>query len=95
MVEQVRKGTWKPEAAWPGLADNIVDLAPFGPMVPKELQDKVNAEKAEIAAGKKQVFVGPIKDQKGEVKLAKGVAATDGELLGMTWFVQGVVGTTQ
>ena len=95
VVEEVRKGTWKAGSVWPGLAEGIVDLAPFGPMVPQELQNEVNAVKAEIAAGKKKVFVGPIKDQKGAVKIADGVVVPDGELLGMTWFVEGVVGTTE
>ena len=95
VVEDVRKGTWKPEAAWPGMADGVVDLAPFGPMVPQDVQDKVNAEKAKIIAGTQKIFVGPIKDQNGEVKIADGVVATDPELLGMTWFVEGVVGTTK
>lgn len=94
VVDEVRKGTWKAEAAWPGLADGIVALAPFGPMVPQDVQDKVAAAKAAIIGGNK-VFTGPVKDQKGNVKLADGVAATDEELLGMTWFVEGVVGTTE
>ncbi|OEU51490.1 MAG: BMP family ABC transporter substrate-binding protein [Desulfobulbaceae bacterium S5133MH15] len=94
VVEQVRKGTWKAESAWPGLKEGIVDLAPFGAMVPQNVQDKVNKEKADIIGGKK-IFTGPIKDQKGAVKIAGGVAATDIELLGMTWFVKGVVGTTE
>jgi len=94
VVEAVRNGTWKAESVWPGLADGIVGLAPFGPMVPQEVQDKVAAAKAEIVGGKK-VFMGPIKDQQGNVKLADGVPATDEELLGMTWFVKGVVGTTE
>jgi basic membrane protein A len=94
VVDQVRKGTWKASSDWPGLTEGIVDLAPFGPMVPEDVQEKVNKKKAEIAAGSK-VFVGPIKDQKGAVKIADGITATDGELLGMTWFVKGVVGTTE
>lgn len=94
VVEQVRNGTWKAESAWPGLKEGIVDLAPFGAMVPQNVQDKVNKEKADIIGGKK-IFTGPIKDQKGAVKIAGGVAATDKELLGMTWFVKGVVGTTE
>lgn len=95
VVEAVKNGTWKAESVWPGLEEGIVDLAPFGPMVPTDVQDKVNGLKAEIAAGKKKVFVGPIKDQKGAVKYADGVAASDQDLLGMTWFVEGVVGTTE
>jgi basic membrane protein A len=95
VVKQVRQGTWKSEAAWPGLADGIVNLAPFGPMVPKKLQETVLAKKAEIAQGKAKVFEGPIKDQQGKERIAAGNVATDKELLGMTWFVDGVIGTTQ
>ncbi len=95
VVKQVRQGTWKSEAAWPGLADGIVNLAPFGPMVPKKLQERVLAKKAEIAQGKAKVFEGPIKDQQGKERIAAGNVATDKELLGMTWFVDGVIGTTQ
>ncbi len=94
-VEKVRKGTWKSEAVWPGLEDGIVDIAPFGPMVPKDLQKKVLAKKEDIKSGKFKVFTGPIKDQKGKIRVAQGATAPDKELLGMTWFVQGVIGTTE
>lgn len=95
VVDEVRKGTWKAESAWPGLAEGIVELAPYGPMVPQDVQDLVNGVKEDIASGKKKVFVGPIKDQKGAVKIADGAVVPDGDLLGMTWFVEGVVGTTE
>lgn len=95
VVDQVRKGTWKAESAWPGLAEGIVDLAPFGPMVPQDVQNMVQEEKKAIAEGKKKVFTGPVADQAGKVRIAEGKTAADGELLGMTWFVKGVVGTTE
>ena len=34
-------------------------------------------------------------NQEGAVKVAAGSAMSDGDMLGMTWFVQGVVGTTE
>ncbi len=95
VVESVKNGTWKAESAWPGLAEGIVDLAPFNKMVPQELQDKVAKAKAGIISGDLKVFTGPIKDQKGAVKVAPGTVLSDKELLGMTWFVEGVVGTTK
>lgn len=95
VVEEVRQGNWKPESAWPGLAEGIVDLAPFGAMVPQDVRDRVTAKKAEIAAGKDTIFTGPIYDQSGAVKVAEGVAMTDAEMLSMSWFVKGVVGTTE
>ena len=94
-VEKVRKGTWKSEAVWPGLEHGIVDIAAFGPMVHKDLQKRVLAIKEEIKSGKFKVFTGPIKDQKGKLRIAKETTAPDKELLGMTWFVQGVIGTTE
>lgn len=95
VVKSVKAGTWKSEAAWPGMDSGIVDLAPFGAMVPKEIQQMVNAKKAEIISGDTDVFIGPIMDQQGKVKIADGVRADDGTLLGMTWFVKGVIGTTE
>ncbi len=94
-VEKVMKGSWKAESVWPGMETGIIDLAPFSPMVPQEVQDKVMAKKTEISSGKAKVFAGPIADQQGSVKFAAGVAATDTELLGMDWFVKGVIGTTE
>lgn len=95
VVKSVQDGTWKAEAAWPGMETGIVDLAPFADMVPAEIQKMVEAKKAEIISGKADIFVGPIKDQDGKVKIADGVAADDKTLLGMTWFVEGVIGTTE
>jgi basic membrane protein A and related proteins len=94
-VNKVKQGTWKSQSHWPGMEMGIVDLAPFGNMVPQDVQDKVAAKKAEIIAGKAKVFVGPVADQAGTVKIAAGTVAADKDLLGMTWFVQGVIGTTQ
>lgn len=95
VVKSVQEGTWEAESAWPGMESGIVDLAPFADMVPEEIQQMVEAKKAEIIAGKTDVFVGPIKDQDGNVKIAEGEKADDKTLLGMTWFVEGVVGTTE
>ena len=93
-VKQVQAGTWKPEAIWSGLEAGIVDLAPMGDMVPANIKEKVMAKKAAIIGGEK-VFVGPIKDQDGKERVAAGAAMPDGDMLGMTWFVQGVVGTLE
>ncbi len=95
VIKSVKNGTWKAESAWPGLAEGIVDLSPFNDMVPQELQNKVAAAKASIISGNLKVFAGPIKDQKGTVRIAAGTMLSDKELLGMTWFVHGVVGTTK
>jgi basic membrane protein A len=93
-IKQVQAGTWKAASTWPGLAEGIVDLAPMSEMVPREVQDKVMAKKEALKGGE-HVFVGPLKDQKGDEKVAAGASMSDEEMLGMTWFVEGVVGTTE
>ena len=39
------------------------------------------------------MFSGPIKDQKGNVKVAEGSKLSYGDILGMDWLVEGVEGT--
>ncbi|MCF8038862.1 MAG: BMP family ABC transporter substrate-binding protein [Desulfohalobiaceae bacterium] len=95
IVKQVKNDTWKSTDIWAGLDENVVGIAPFGPMVDTETAELVTAKKEAIAAGDLQVFSGPIRDQDGELRVEKGEAMSDEELLGMTWFVENVVGTTQ
>jgi len=95
MVQQIIDGTWKAQFYWYGLDKGIVDIAPFGPMVPADVQKTVLGKKADIASGAFTVFSGPIKDQAGAEKVPAGKVMTDEELLGFNWFVQGVVGTLQ
>ena len=95
VVKQVQDGTWKSSADWPGMAENVVGLAPFGPMVPQAVRDRVMTAKADIINGTNKIFVGPIKDQQGQLRYAESMVVPDQDLLGMNWFVQGVVGTTE
>ena len=63
--------------------------------VPKDVQDTIMARREEIRTGAWDVFTGPIKDQKGAVKVPEGVKLTDGEMLSMDWFVEGVEGSVK
>ncbi|MFZ0725386.1 MAG: BMP family ABC transporter substrate-binding protein [Desulfobacterales bacterium] len=94
-VEQVRQGTWQSESIWWGMKEGIVDLAPFGPMVPEDVQQKVLAEKAAIVSGTAPLFAGPVTDQSGKIQVPAGRMATDEELLSMKYFVKGVIGTLE
>jgi basic membrane protein A len=95
IVEEVRQGTWKSSSLWPGMKEGAVDLAPFGPMVPQEVRDKVAVKKQELQSGKDEVFAGPIKDQTGKEQVPAGQKASDADLLNMKYFVEGVVGTLE
>ncbi|WP_338666979.1 BMP family ABC transporter substrate-binding protein [Pseudodesulfovibrio methanolicus] len=94
-IQEVRDGTWKgDQSTWWSMQDGVVDIAPMGSMVPDDVKSMVNAKKAELMAGNDTIFAGPIKNQAGEVVIAEGTSPDDGALLGMDWFVDGVVGTT-
>jgi len=96
MMEEVKNGTWQGnQSYWWSMADGVVDIAPMGAMVPEDVKANVMAAKAELVAGNDTIFAGPIKNQKGEVVVPEGSVIPDGDLLGMTWFVDGVVGTTE
>ncbi len=94
-VEKVKSGAWKPESLWWGMETGIVGLAPFGPMVPEDVKAKVLDAQRKIVSKELVVFAGPVKNQKGEMAIPAGQTATDEQLLGMSWFVEGVVGGTE
>ncbi len=93
LAEQVHNGTWKSKQIWAGMKDGLVELAAFNPKVPAEVQALVAEKTAAIKAGTFHPFAGPIKDQTGKVVVPAGKTHTDGELLGMNYFVEGVQGT--
>ncbi|MCY6369695.1 BMP family ABC transporter substrate-binding protein [Clostridium ganghwense] len=92
-VEQVKAimdGTWKSESYWGGLKEGTVELAPLTKNAPEGAEEKVKKAKQDIISGANKIFVGPIKDNKGQEKAAKDKVMTDEELLKMDWFVEGV-----
>ncbi|SDZ95770.1 nucleoside-binding protein [Desulfuromusa kysingii] len=93
LANEVHNGTWKSEQIWAGMKEDLVRLADFSPAVPADVQALVTEKANAIKAGTLHPFSGPIKDQTGKVVVAAGQTPTDGELLGMNYFVQGVQGT--
>ncbi len=92
-VKAVMDGAWKTEQYWGTMADGIIDLGPYGPMVTEETKALIAKQKAAIVKGEWDVFTGPIKDQKGQVKVPAGQKMSDKEMLEFNWFVEGVEGT--
>ncbi|MDY0748256.1 BMP family ABC transporter substrate-binding protein [Paucibacter sp. R3-3] len=92
VTQEVMAGTWKGQLYFGGLKEGTIRMAPFGDSVPKDVRDFVNAKQQDIVSGKLKVFAGPIKDQKGVVRVAAGSSYPDADLGKMDWFVEGVVG---
>ncbi len=91
-VKKAMAGTWTSGDVWGGMRDGMVKLSKFNPALPAPLVAEVNAKGEEIKSGKLTVFSGPLKDQAGAVKVAAGAKMSDGEILGMNWFIDGVQG---
>jgi simple sugar transport system substrate-binding protein len=91
-AQRVLDGTWKAGALWGGMKDGMIRIEAFGPSVPKEVVDEVNARAAAISAGEFHPFTGPIQSNDGREIAAKGVVLTDEQLGKMDFYVQGVVG---
>jgi basic membrane protein A len=93
IAQEVKDGTWKSEAIWGGMQQELVQLAPLNDKIPAAVKQLVEEKTAAIKSGELHPFAGPIKDQNGEVQVAAGSVAADGDLLGMSYFVEGVQGT--
>lgn len=96
VVNQVQEGTWKSGQYWGGWKDGVVDLAPFGTMVPDDVKQLADDEIAKFKSGEQDIFTiftGPINDQTGAEKVPAGTALSAEDLLAnMNWFVEGVEG---
>lgn len=93
VYKQVQEGTWKPTADWWGIETGVVDLAPYGNMVPDDIRQKVDAMKAAMKAKEFVVFKGPLTKQGGSVAAQPGQMLTDKEMLSMDYFIEGVRGS--
>ncbi len=94
-IQSALDGEWESSQYWGGLGDEIVDLSEMSPEVPEELQETVAAERERIESGEWDVFHGPIVNQDGELTVPEGEAMTDEEMLNMSYFVEGVIGSTE
>jgi len=94
-VQAAMDGTWETSQFWGGLADEVVMLAELSPLVPEDVAAAVDEAEGMLLAGDMDVFCGPIADQDGTIVVAEGECMEDGAMLGMDWFVEGVVGSVE
>lgn len=90
MTTDAMAGKCKGELFFGGIKEGVIKMAPFGPGVPKDVVDLVNAKAKDIAAGRLKVFAGPIKDNTGAIRVAAGASLPDSELGKMIWFAEGI-----
>ena len=97
-IQNMIDGTWDPGSQPYGdfihIHDGGNDIACCGDAVPADIVAKIEEGKKAIANGL-HVFQGPLYDQEGTLRVKEGEVPSDGDLWGMDWLLQGVVGTTK
>ena len=92
IIKQIKAGTWKPGNSYLDADSGIVGLYGFmagqkpQPGVPADVIPLVQAKLADMIAGKftrKDVFMGPIKDNTGKIIIPAGQSLTDEDLQGI------------
>lgn len=91
-IKKIEAGGWKPPAhgAFVGISGGGTDISCCNTVVPKDVVDKVMAERDAIIHGK-HVFAGPLTDRDGKERVAAGQVLSDADLWKMDWYVPGVI----
>ena len=71
-VKAAINGSWKPGFYYGSVKDGFTSLAAYGPKVSAKTKAAIAAKRQQILSGKWHAFCGPIHDQGGKVKVAKG-----------------------
>ncbi len=91
-VQAVLDGTWTSEHSWAGIGDGEVVIGEITDAVPAEVKAEAEALRDSIGGGGYHPFTGLINKQDGSVFLADGEVATDEQLVGMDFYVEGIKG---
>ena len=91
-VQAVLDGTWESQSYWGGINDGVVQIGEITEAVPAEVKAEAEALAASIADGSYHPFTGPLNKQDGSPWLAEGQTATDDELRGLNFYVEGIAG---
>ena len=89
-VKAVQSGNWTSGDVWGGVREGMIRVEAFGPKVPPKVQHEVRARQQDIATGRLHPFAGPLTDNSGQPRLARGQTLGDAQILGMNWLVDGV-----
>ncbi len=91
-VQAVIDGTWETSDTWHGIAEGMVGIGEITDAVPADVKAAAEALRDSMAAGEYHPFTGPITRQDGTEWLAEGETASDADLLGMNFYVEGLTG---
>jgi basic membrane protein A and related proteins len=92
-VQAGMNGTWKSGFYYGNIKDGFTGLAPYGPSVTAATKAAIAKKKQQIENGSFYEFTGPLYDQSGKLRVAKGKRLTVTDLYSMNWLVKGVIGS--
>jgi basic membrane lipoprotein Med (substrate-binding protein (PBP1-ABC) superfamily) len=93
-AREVLEGKWSAKQRWDGLKAGVVKMAPYNSAIPKDVVALVNQKQQQIINGTLHPFAGPINDQSGKQRVAKGAVMADKDIKGFNWLVEGIVGNS-
>lgn len=91
-VKAALDGAWESQDTWDGIKQGMVGIAAFSDKIPADVKAMAQQAVDDIVAGKRHSFTGPINKQDGTPWLKAGETASDGDLAGMGFYVEGVDG---
>jgi simple sugar transport system substrate-binding protein len=91
-ARSVLDGSWTSRAFVGGLADGMVAVSAFSPRLSPDVRALVESKRKAIVDGSFKVFSGPLADNHGRVRLARG-PLDDAAIAKLDWLVAGVVGS--
>jgi basic membrane protein A len=99
-VKAAMAGTWKSGFYYGSIKDGFTGLAPYGPSVSAATKAQIASYQKKLVGGTFNEFTGPLYDQSGKLRVAKGVKMQvlkggTNSLYGMNWLVKGVVGSAK
>ena len=83
-------GSWKSDDAWWGMKEGSVVISPYNKAMPENVRAAADKIIAGYKDGSYDVFTGPVADQSGAMKIAKGDRMALKDLATIDWFVKGV-----
>ena len=94
-VQAILDKTWKPESYYGTMKDGYVGLAKMSDLVPADVQAKVTEVQTKIEAGEFPIFVGPIKDNKGNIVVPEGTTLDRAGIWSINYLVEGATDSSK
>ena len=85
-------GNWSSIDTWGGFDSGMVKMGEYNSRLDPKIVQAARKAEQDIKSGRVHAFTGPIYSRDGELKIKEGETASDELLLGMDFFVEGVVG---